>query len=126
MKALSIRQPWAWLIVRGFKPVENRDWFTSYRGQLLIHAAKTYDEDTDPQWLERMYGGPLPPREFFARLQGGIVGTADLTDCTRAHPSPWFFGKYGFVLDNARPLPFMPCRGFPGMFDVDYQMEQAA
>ena len=40
MKALSIRQPWAWLIVCGHKPLENRSWPTPYRGPLLIHAAK--------------------------------------------------------------------------------------
>jgi hypothetical protein len=36
--SLSIRQPWAWLIVQGHKPIENRTWPTTYRGPLLIHA----------------------------------------------------------------------------------------
>ncbi|WP_206002040.1 ASCH domain-containing protein [Paraburkholderia aromaticivorans] len=38
MKALSIRQPWAWLIVKGHKDIENRTWSTRFRGRVLIHA----------------------------------------------------------------------------------------
>lgn len=40
MIALSIRQPWAWLILNGWKDIENRDWTTRVRGRILIHAAK--------------------------------------------------------------------------------------
>ncbi|MNQ62267.1 ASCH domain protein [compost metagenome] len=40
MKALSIRQPWAWLIIHGGKDVENRSWHTKHRGRFLVHAAK--------------------------------------------------------------------------------------
>lgn len=45
MKALSIRQPWAWLIVNGFKDIENRSWDTKYRGLVLIHASKGMTKD---------------------------------------------------------------------------------
>src|SRR5436189_5084024 len=38
MKALSVRQPWAWLIVNGYKDIENRDWATKRRGRIWIHA----------------------------------------------------------------------------------------
>ena len=41
MKVIVIRQPWAWLIVNGFKDVENRSWNTRYRGTLLIQASAT-------------------------------------------------------------------------------------
>ncbi|HDU8694716.1 TPA: ASCH domain-containing protein, partial [Morganella morganii subsp. morganii] len=40
MKAISIRQPWAWLIVNGHKDIENRSWRTKYRGQVLVHASQ--------------------------------------------------------------------------------------
>ena len=39
MKVIVIRQPWAWLIVHGFKDIENRSWRTRYRGALLIQAS---------------------------------------------------------------------------------------
>ena len=38
MKALSVRQPWAWLIVKGYKDIENRDWPTKKRGRIWIHT----------------------------------------------------------------------------------------
>lgn len=38
MKALSVRQPWAWLIVNGYKDIENRDWSTQQRGRIWIHT----------------------------------------------------------------------------------------
>jgi hypothetical protein len=40
-RAISIRLPWAWLIVNGFKDVENRSWRTRHRGTILIHASKS-------------------------------------------------------------------------------------
>ncbi|TAG33252.1 MAG: hypothetical protein EAZ36_01015, partial [Verrucomicrobia bacterium] len=50
--------------------------------------------------------------------RGGIVGVADIVDCVEAHPSPWFFGPFGFVLANARPLPFVPMHGKLNVFRV--------
>ena len=41
MKAISIKQPWAWLIISGYKTVENRKWYTAHRGDILIHASKS-------------------------------------------------------------------------------------
>lgn len=41
--ALTVQQPWAWLIVKGYKPIENRTWRTDFRGRLVIHAGKTFD-----------------------------------------------------------------------------------
>ncbi len=39
LRVLSLRQPWAWLIVNGYKDIENRSWRTNHRGPLLIHAS---------------------------------------------------------------------------------------
>lgn len=41
MKAITIKQPWASLIVSGLKDIENRTWKTNFRGRVLIHAGKT-------------------------------------------------------------------------------------
>ena len=46
-RALSIRQPWAWLILNGYKDLENRTWRTDYRGPLLIHAGMRVETDKD-------------------------------------------------------------------------------
>jgi hypothetical protein len=120
MKALSIKQPWAWLIVNGHKDVENRDWQTKYRGPVLIHASKgmTFAEYEDASLFARRCRCrvAVPPREELQR--GGIVGQAEIVDCVSGSDSPWFVGDYAFVLRNAKPLPFVPYRGALGFFDV--------
>ncbi|QTF59120.1 ASCH domain-containing protein [Stutzerimonas frequens] len=110
MKALSIRQPWAWLIVRGHKPLENRSWATSYRGPLLIHAAKgmTRAEYEDAASLCSKAAITLPA--FDALERGGIVGQATVTGCIDESPSLWFFGKYA-LQGQARSVR----RGLPGI-----------
>ena len=116
MRALSIRQPWAWLIVHGPKDVENRTWSTDYRGPLLIHAGKTFERDAW-EWLRREYPEIyLPPISAFHR--GGIVGRCEIMDVVDASPSRWFTGPVGFVLHHREPLPFTPYRGQLGLFDV--------
>ena len=45
MRALSIRQPWAWLIVNGHKDIENRSWRTKYRGPFLVHAGLKVEKE---------------------------------------------------------------------------------
>jgi hypothetical protein len=56
MKALSIKQPWAWLIVSGHKDIENRNCPTRFRGRLLVHAGKKVDRGA----LEDMRAGIHP------------------------------------------------------------------
>lgn len=112
---LSILQPWAWLIVHGHKDIENRDWVTSFRGRFLIHAGKRFgpqQREDAAQVIQRFPGIRLP--ETFEL--GGIVGESELVGCTDSHPSPWFSGRYGFVLANSRPLPFRAYGGQLGFF----------
>jgi len=134
MKALSIRAPWWWAILNG-KPVENRDWYTSQRGRVYIHASKFWkiDEISD-DWddIKDMAATdnlalPLPVgNEAAANLctamrdaGGCIVGTVEITDCVREHPSAFFVGKFGFVLRDPIALPKpIPFKGALGFFDV--------
>ncbi len=142
MKALAIRQPFAWQIVQGIKVVEYRSWPTHYQGPLLIHATKQAMADEvvsrERSWLSRhdiVLPDDLPG--------GGIVGVVRLADCVRRvevnwwrqvidlrlrrRPPPgqgarpdsiWFGESYGFVLRDARPLRFEPLRGQQKLFDV--------
>lgn len=115
--ALTIFQPYAWLIVAGFKPIENRGWSTTYRGPLIIHAgAKMHDHPIHE--IERRYRVKIDPR--LLRL-GGVIGEVDLVDVVTQHPSPWFTGPFGFVLQNPRPLPFRYLRGGQGIFEAFHQ-----
>lgn len=128
MKALSIRQPWAWLIIHGGKDIENRGWRTSHRGPLLIHASKgmtvaEYEEVGG--WLPAGcgYTGTVPAREVLER--GGIIGQVDVVDCICPGidevVSPWYMEGWGWVLANPKPLPFKECKGTLGLFDVNYE-----
>lgn len=119
-QAISIRQPWAWLIVNGWKNIENRMWRTSYRGPVLIHASKGMTMD-EYQACALFVAGfstlRLPP---FATLErGGIVGMATILDCVEDHPSEWFCGEWGFVLADQRPFPFVAFKGALSFFRVD-------
>lgn len=128
MKAISIRQPWAWCIIHAGKDIENRDWPTRFRGTVLVHASKgmtrdEYDDCLETVCLVRQLRGTygngaraLPPFEELER--GGIVGQVEIVGCVQGCTSPWFFGEYGFVLKNAKPLPFRPFKGALGFFDV--------
>ena len=100
-RILSIHQPWAWLIVNGYKDIENRSWNTSYRGPLLIHAGKAIDRAALASVRLRFPQIVLPL--FFET--GGIVGSATLADVVTHSASPWFVGPYGFVLEDARVQP---------------------
>ncbi len=123
MKALSLMQPWAWLMVNGHKDIENRTWKPGnpglkFRGRCLVHASMTIDEDAYPFVRDRFPDlRPLMPMGD-AIERGGIVGAFTIVECVTAHPSPWFFGRYGFVVRDARPLPFRPMRGMLGFFEV--------
>lgn len=117
MRALSIRQPWAWLIAHGHKPVENRSWPTPHRGDLLIHAGQQFDADGLASVLQHFPQlRAVLPQQYDL---GGIVGRAQLVNCVQHHASPWFTGPYGFVMFDARPLPFVRLRGQLGIFSTD-------
>lgn len=133
MKALSIQQPWAWAIIEAGKNVENRGWSTAYRGPVLIHASKQFDQE-GYEWLLREYVAerlsvrpPEPPsgrhnnsyKSHGGYYLGGIIGQATITDCVTVMDSAWFSGPFGFVLADAKPLPFRPMRGYLSFFSVD-------
>lgn len=136
MKALSILQPWAWLIIRPdivgelqraeayrtgtIKDIENRTWWTPYRGRFLVHAGKTYGpriHADNAYALKAMFGIELPRYEEMPR--GGIIGEADLTGCSREGSSRWAAeGQCHFNLADARPRPFIPYKGQLGFFEI--------
>lgn len=114
LKAISIRQPWAWLIVNGYKDIENRVWSTNVRGPVLIHAGQSKQDTTAEAlaYIKRKYRvAHLPSSWPSARTTGGIVGIAEITGCVQRHRSKWFQGPYGWTLANARRLPFKPVKG---------------
>jgi hypothetical protein len=106
VKVLTVRQPWASLIMAGAKDVENRTWSTRHRGQLAIHAAGTLETDALAQHRNLLNAPADLPR-------GTILGTVTLTDIVTGHASPWAEpGHYHWLL--ADPRPFDEPRPMPG------------
>lgn len=115
MKALSLKQPWAWLVVTGQKPIENRKWATKYRGPLLIHASSTYDHKGE-LWILDRFGNLWQQSDIVC---GAVIGQVDVVDVVSEHASPWFFGPRGWILE--RPIQFskpIHWRGQLGIFDI--------
>lgn len=124
MKALSIRQPWAWAILRAGKDVENRDWRSSFRGRVLIHASRGCTQHEYRDACHFMPGAPDVP-ELVRLHRGAIVGAVTIVDCVERSSSPWFVGRFGFVLEN--PVAFrtpVPCAGALGFFNVPADIER--
>src|SRR3989344_6676818 len=82
MKALSLKQPWAELILQGRKKIEIRAWNTKFRGEFLIHASKNPDADA----MEKFGFKDLP--------SGFIVGKAELVDVKK------YNGEEGYQKDS--------------------------
>ncbi|WP_313824068.1 ASCH domain-containing protein [Leclercia sp.] len=126
MKAISIRQPLAWLIVNGFKDIENRSWDTKYRGVVLVHASSRRPTKAEVQnaraILLQTHGTAaahlMPSADNFQL--GSIVGYTHITGTTRESTSPWFFGPVGFQLHGSKPLPFLPMKGRLSFFETGY------
>jgi hypothetical protein len=115
MKALTVRQPWAWAIVHAGKDIENRSWRTHYRGPLLIHAA------VSPHALWDMPRGVRKPEERDIHY-GAIIGLVELVDVVERSRSKWFIGPVGWVVANPRPLRQpVPCKGGLSLWNVPAQ-----
>lgn len=127
-RALSIRQPWATLVVQGLKTVEIRRWDTRFRGPVLIHASGIRDKRPEA-WLQ------LPEQlKKDAEVIGGIIGCVELIGVRAYHDAEAFVKEqglhlndpswyrppvlYGFAFVGARRLPFRPCAGQVRFFTV--------
>lgn len=130
MRALSIMQPWASLIVRGIQKVENRSWSTAHRGPLLIHAPKKidykfvedykeYNEGKIAKRLE-LHGITMVELLQFSRIQnGGVIGAVNLVKVVKERPGdPFFFGEYGFLFSNPMRLPLRRYKGKLKIFEI--------
>lgn len=123
MKALCVRQPWAWLLFHG-KNIENRDWFTAYMGPLIIVASKgmTRDEYEDArEFVARFDPGlaeRIPERESL--VYGAALGTVRQIGCARWAESPWFQGKFGhlYIQPGEFSVPVLT-KGRLGIFELD-------
>lgn len=117
MKALTIRQPWAWAIIFAGKDVENRSWSPNYRGALLIHAGAAYETEADAT-VRSITGRKVPD----GLLHGAIIGEVELVDVIKGAKSPWAqSGKYHWVLKNPRAIEPAHCKGKLGLWTIEHR-----
>jgi hypothetical protein len=119
--ALSVRQPWADLIMIGEKDVENRSRRTRFRGTILLHAsaAKPKPELAEAFRSDAAAAGWIKKNEPWEFDLGAILGTIDILDCVQASSSRWFSGPFGWILANAKPFDdVIPFKGAVGIFYV--------
>lgn len=111
MKALSLKQPFAELILQGRKTIEIRKWNTHFRGEFLIHASKTPDKES-----MKKFG-------YKELLTGQILGKAVLVEVIKyknldeflkdkdKHFASTKWGMYGFVLESPKRITPISCKG---------------
>jgi hypothetical protein len=85
VKAISLLQPWASLVVMGYKKFETRSWNTQYRGRLLIHASARRDATgkslcTVNEFFNARIGGLTG---FYGLPLGAIIGEVTLVSTLR-------------------------------------------
>lgn len=125
LKAISVRQPWTWLIVNGYKPLENRNTLKNFRGPVLIHASMQFDKKAFDEFMFRAGISKITPEIRFMPIykrqfdMGGIVGAVTITDSITKSDSKWFIGPNAFVLTDPMKLPFTPCKGKLGFFNPE-------
>ena len=121
MKTLSLKQPWAELILQGKKKIELRKWNTKFRGKFLIHSSKIPDKKS----MLKFNFKNLP--------LGFIVGEAELIDVKKYENSSEFskdknlhladssWGNYGFLLKNAKRINPISAKGKLNFWDFNYK-----
>lgn len=110
VKVLSVRQPWASLIVSGHKDIENRNWRTNYRGRLYIHASQGFRKSNIENHNDFAKRFDLKNYCF-----GFIIGYVDLIDCIESRPAfnPWadVDSKFYWLLKDAKTIKPIEAKG---------------
>ena len=123
MKALTIKEPWASLIINGYKEYEFRSWKTNYRGKILIHAGMSNENISKFDIYNLEYS------------KGEIIGEAELVDCILVteefnnellKKNSLVYGKtnhtstYAWKLENIKKYDKkIPCKGKLGLWNYE-------
>lgn len=123
---LTVKQPYAWAIVNGWKDCENRGWSSKFIGRVLIHASKAPSEDYYEIGMRIFdtFGVSVPKIEDLDL--GKIVGVARFSQQVGRHGAKglgWFTGPRAWPIDWARPFPEpIDARGMQGLWRVSDQL----
>jgi len=133
MKVLTIKQPWAALIARGLKPIENRTWSTNYRGPLAIHVSARMSFKSWEWDLFCKDHSLTDVTDYDALLEqcARIICTVELVDCVPIARLPkdlqghWTAeGPVCWIIRNAVPFEGMPeAKGKLGLWEYNREKE---
>jgi hypothetical protein len=122
VKALTVKQPWASLILAGYKDVENRTRPTKHRGPLAIHVSKrparnAFELLPSPHlfpWSVALLAMSPKVGQF-----GNVFGTVDVVDCIQDSDSRWALdGHWHWILENPQVLDEpVPATGRLGLWE---------
>jgi hypothetical protein len=128
MKVLTVKNPWAYLIIHAGKDIENRAYKTNYRGRILIHASKKSDclDSCSALMSERLPLWKIRAMQQVAETTNGyIIGSVHIVDCVRDSDSQWAEqGMWHWILRH--PVTFykpIPARGMLGLWE--YKTEES-
>jgi hypothetical protein len=141
MKIITLWEPWASFVARGFKKWETRSWPTNHRGSLAIHAAKTAQELYGARLLMSAAGiiksldDPDDfPKEDHEWPLGKIIAVCKIADCLRVedvNPTPmekalgnYSPGRYAWILEGVQRVKPFAYRGMQGLKDLTAEIEQ--
>ncbi len=121
MKALSIKQPWAWAIAYGFKTIETRNRPTKHRGELLIVSSLKPDKAL-MDWFQKETGMKVDGQMEY----GKAIAVADLVDCRvmveadgDAALCDVYKDAWSWVFENIRKIEPFPVKGQLGIYEWD-------
>ncbi len=133
MKAISLLQPWAMLVILGAKRFETRTWQTPYRGPLVIHASRRFPEELRELCRLEPFRGILRQAGFVSWFDlpvQVILGTVEIVDCQRTESlteidaqeralGDYRAGRWAWQLERPRPLSQpIPWKGLPGLYTI--------
>jgi hypothetical protein len=124
MKAVTVRQPFAWAIAAGFKEIENRSWAPRFEpGELVaIHAAVAAPAADDVRRVQKLIGRRASlPEDYDC---GAIVAVGRVAKVVTSSRSAWFSGPLGWVLQDVTPVPDpIDCKGQLGLWNLPGAVE---
>jgi hypothetical protein len=134
MKVLTVKNPWAFLIINCGKDIENRTRKTNYRGRIAIHASLKSDKGAyQLRWsnpaVSKIFDAIRERRAEIEKLNGRIIGTVEIYNCTSPgftgeyHPSPWgeMSAEWHYWLKEPVALPDpIAARGMLGLWEYEW------
>ena len=121
IKGLTLIRPWGYAVIQLGKDIENRSWYPSTKtlepgDWIAIHNGVKWEQE-EVFWIEDMFKVKIPHRD--SHPTGAIIGVARYMGWTDKSNSRWFFGEYGWKLQDAFVIEPIPHKGALGLWALE-------